>query len=81
MINNVRMNLKPLQFVAIYTLLSNVRLGSRSFYEDTISDLMIEMEELGVEGLVDNICVDTGMFVPEIMVECSNSDGLVLNLV
>jgi len=77
----VTLNLFPLEFAAIYSLLMQVRLGERNDYEKAISKMMIDLEENGINEWVENFFNITGHVLPEIKIEASNEEGVVLNLV
>ncbi len=77
---SLKLNLTDTQFVAIYSLLQNVRLGDRNDFESAISELAIDMEHDGAEGYVNDYLYDQGLDMPEISIEASDSDGVVINL-
>lgn len=77
----VVLNLHPTELAAIYALLLNVRLGARNEFEEAISDLMIDLEDGGINEWVRTFVEVTGRELPNLMVEASCQDGVVLNLV
>lgn len=77
----VTLNLFPLEFAAIYALLMQVRLGERNDYEKAVSKMMIDLEENGIDAWLGNFKSVTGYDLPNLMIEASNEDGVVLNLV
>lgn len=78
--SKVKLNLTPLQFIAIYELLYNTQLGDRNEYEAAISDLMIQMEKDGAQELINGFLVREGYDAPSIGAKFSNEDGLVISL-
>lgn len=77
----VTLNLFPLEFAAIYGLLMQVRLGERNDFEKAVSKMMIDLEENGINAWLENFKSVTGYDLPDLMIEASNDDGVVLNLV
>ena len=77
----VTLNLFPLEFAAIYALLMQVRLGERNDYEKAVSKMMIDLEENGIDAWLENFKSVTGYDLPDLKIEASNEDGVVLNLV
>ena len=69
------------ELAAIYALLRNVRLGARNEFEKAVSDLMIDLEANGIEDWINNFVEATGHKLPSLMIEASDQDGVVLNLV
>ena len=77
----VTLNLFPLEFAAIYALLMQVRLGERNEFEKAISSMMIDLEKNGINEWVENFFNITGLTLPDLKIEASNEEGVVLNLV
>lgn len=78
---SIVLNLHATEFAAIYAILMQVRLGERNPFEDAVSDLMIDLEDNGIEEWANNFVEQTGLELPDLMIEASNEDGVVLNLV
>jgi hypothetical protein len=74
--NKVKLKLTPEQVAVIYAFLHNTRLGSRNKFEDAISDLMIDMQEDGIEDYLDEFVPD----MPKINIEFNNDEGMVFNI-
>ena len=74
--NKVKLKLNPNQVAVIYQFLYNTRLGSRNKFENDISDLMIAMEEDGIEGYLNEFVPD----MPKISVEFNEDEGMVFNI-
>lgn len=77
----VVLNLYPTELAAIYAILYQVRLGERNRFEGALSDLMVDLEKNGIEDWVNEFYKTTGESRPHIVVEASDEDGLVINLV
>lgn len=69
------LTLTKLDIVIIYALLRNVRLGDRNKYEGAVSRLMIDAEANGIEDFLGD------EVLPDLLIEASNQDGVVINLV
>lgn len=78
---SIVLNLYPTELAAIYALLMHVRLGERNVFEGALSDLMIDLETGGIEEWVARYVELTGVELPNLMIEASNEDGVILNLV
>ncbi len=72
----VTLKLTREQFLVIYEFLYHTKLGERNVFEEAISDLMVEMEDMGVEALVNEFRDVYGEV--EIQVHLSEEDGLSL---
>lgn len=78
---SIVLNLHATEFAAIYAILMQVRLGERNVYEKAVSKMMIDLEENGIDAWLDNFKSVMGYDLPDLMIEASNEDGVVLNLV
>lgn len=67
------------EIAVIWELLRNVRLGDRNNYEEAVSNLMIELEDSGIEDRLNTWYMHTDNSAPEFMIESSN-DGFVINV-
>ena len=76
----VTLNLHATELAAIYGLLYTVRLGNRNHYEKAISDLLIDLENFGIENWLDEYYKITGNEPLKLKVEASDEEGLVLNV-
>lgn len=72
-----RLVLTPKQFVVIYELLYQVRLGNRNSYEEEITNFMINMEN---QGLEEALSTDLDINPPSFTMEFSDEDGLIINI-
>lgn len=78
---SIVLNLHATEFAAIYAILMQVRLGERNDFEKAISKMMIDLEENGINAWVEEFFNVTGRVLPDLKIEASNEDGVVLNLV
>jgi hypothetical protein len=74
--NKIKLKLTPNQAAVIFQFLWNTRLGSRNEFESEISDLMIKMEQDGIQGYLEEHVPN----LPKIKVECSEDEGMVFNI-
>lgn len=74
----VTLKLTREQFLVIYEFLYHTKLGERNVFEEAVSDLMIEMEDMGVEDLVNEFRDVYGEV--EIQVHLSEEDGISLQV-
>lgn len=56
----VTLKLTKAQFLVIYELLYNMKLGDSNLFEEAVSDLMIDMEGFGAEELVNDFKDELG---------------------
>jgi len=77
---DTRFNLKltPEQFTVIYEFLYHTKLGNRNIYEDSVSDLMIQLEADGAKDIVNAIKALSGNFL--VNVEFNQEDGMTFSL-
>lgn len=75
---NVQLTLTKPEFLVVYTLLTHIRMGGRNYFEDSISDLMIELERDGVDHYLNDAYKEYGE--PKFLFECSNEDGVIINV-
>lgn len=74
------LDISDVQFAAIYGILKNVRLGSRNEYEDAISQLLIDIEGDGAEEWFNDILEDNDLVEPNLRIEASDQDGVIINV-
>ena len=74
----VRLTVDYPTYIAIRTLLWNVRLGNRNVFEEGVGELMEEMEASEGETFEDAV-QEYG--IPSIHVEFNDAEGMVINLV
>ena len=77
-IDLVYLTLEPAAFAAIAHIISHVRLGGRNKWEQAITDWYIDAGNYGIDDLVAEIAQTEGL--PEITIEASDSEGVVINL-
>jgi hypothetical protein len=68
------------QFAVLSVFISNIRLGDRNIYENAISDLAIVLENSGSVDYLNDFYKYSGLRPPTFMVECSEEDGLIFNV-
>jgi hypothetical protein len=76
----VELNIWPETFVAIYTLLQNIRLGDTNQYEQAISNFIIALESTGTQEVINNWLKINDCKPPSIKVEASWEDGVTIIL-
>ena len=74
----IKLELSEEQFLVIYEMLYHIKLGDLNLFEEAISQLMRDMENSGVEELV-NKCKDL-CGEPTLVVTFSQEDGLSLQV-
>ncbi len=77
---SLKLHLTVTQFVAIYGILHNVRLGNRNKYETALSELMLDMEHDGAEDFVNKFIDSRATQFPTISIEASDEDGITISV-
>ena len=75
------MKLDAAQFVAIYSLLQNVKLGKDNIFEDAVTRLLKDLDQDGAEVKVNNWASRAGLDrLPDVSANFNNDDGLAIVL-
>ena len=74
----VHLTLTEPDFLVVYKLLMNIRLGGRNLFEDSITELMIELGECGVESYYNAAVSEFGE--PTLKFEFNDDEGFVINV-
>jgi hypothetical protein len=74
----VHLTLTEPDFLVIYKLLYNLRLGGNNIFEDSITELMIELDECGAESYYNAAASEFGE--PRFKFEFNDDEGFVINV-